>query len=99
MKTSEEIKSLKTEFDRLSKKLSMLTEAELKQVVGGEIVPEEEIDPEIYRRGYNMGDPCPTDDGGTLNYGGLGGTGGYNIYIILRCSVCGRDFAYNKSIY
>ena len=40
MKTKEELTALKEEVETLNKKLAELTEEELKQVTGGEIVPD-----------------------------------------------------------
>lgn len=39
MKTKEELQELKTEYETLNQKLAELTEDELKQVVGGFVVP------------------------------------------------------------
>ena len=40
MKTTEELKTLKKEYETVSKKLSVLTEEELEQVTGGNIEQE-----------------------------------------------------------
>ena len=49
MKTKEELNALKEEVDTLNKKLAELTEDELRQVSGGEIVPPDKPDLESLR--------------------------------------------------
>ena len=49
MKTAEELNALKNEVETLNKKLAELSEEELAQVSGGEIVPPDEPDLESLR--------------------------------------------------
>ena len=99
MKNLAELEAIRRDAEELRKRCVALFEDDLKEINAGDIVPEDQIDPEIYRRGYHIGDACPTGDGGILEFGGIGGNGGYTIYIKCVCDVCHRDFAYYRSIY
>ena len=58
MKTKEELNALKNEVEELNKKLTELTEDELKSVTGGSV--------SVAKYGLFPGDPCPRQDGGIL---------------------------------
>ena len=51
MKTKEELNALKEEVETLNKKLAELTEEELKQVTGGQMIGEKEFEYKIYENG------------------------------------------------
>ena len=48
MKTKEELNALKEQVETLNKKLAELTEEELKQVTGGQMIGEKEFEYKIY---------------------------------------------------